>query len=101
MKQSTQDEAKGKFHEVKGKVKEGGGKATNNPRLQDEGTDEKVAGVVQKKIGQVQKVFDERHPVAELGVSSGRGGTGPCALEAWGATPLLGIACLMRGGNSY
>ena len=37
MKQSTEDQAKGKFHEVKGKVKESVGKATNNPRLQDEG----------------------------------------------------------------
>jgi uncharacterized protein YjbJ (UPF0337 family) len=59
MKQSTQDESKGKFHEVKGKVKEGVGKATNNPRLQDEGTDERVAGTVQKKIGQVEKVFEK------------------------------------------
>jgi uncharacterized protein YjbJ (UPF0337 family) len=40
-------------------VKEGVGKATNNPRLQDEGTDERVAGTVQKKIGQVEKVFEK------------------------------------------
>ena len=59
MKQSTEDQAKGKFHEVKGKVKETVGRATNNPRLQDEGTDERVAGTVQKKIGQVEKVFEK------------------------------------------
>ena len=59
MKQSTEDKAKGKFHEVKGKVKETVGRATNNPRLQDEGTDERVAGTVQKKIGQVEKVFEK------------------------------------------
>jgi uncharacterized protein YjbJ (UPF0337 family) len=59
MKQSTEDQAKGTFHEVKGKVKESVGKATNNPRLQDEGTDERVAGTVQKKIGQVEKVFEK------------------------------------------
>jgi uncharacterized protein YjbJ (UPF0337 family) len=59
MKPSTEDQAKGKFHEVKGKVKETVGRATNNPRLQDEGTDERVAGTVQKKIGQVEKVFEK------------------------------------------
>jgi uncharacterized protein YjbJ (UPF0337 family) len=59
MKQSTEDQAKGKFHEVKGKVKETVGQATNNPRLQDEGTDERIAGTVQKKVGQVEKVFEK------------------------------------------
>jgi uncharacterized protein YjbJ (UPF0337 family) len=43
MKNSTKDQAEGTLHEVKGKVKEQIGKTTNNPRLQDEGTDEKVA----------------------------------------------------------
>ena len=59
MKQSTQDEAKGKFHEVKGKVKEKVGRATNNPNLEDEGTAEKVGGKVQKKVGQVERVFEK------------------------------------------
>jgi uncharacterized protein YjbJ (UPF0337 family) len=59
MKQSTEDQAKGKFHEVKGKVKESIGHATNNPRLENEGQDEKVAGTVQKKVGQVEKVFEK------------------------------------------
>jgi len=44
---------------VKGKVKEAVGRATKNPNLQDDGTDEKVAGKVQKKIGQVEKVFEK------------------------------------------
>jgi len=57
MKPSTKDQIKGKFHEVKGKAKEKAGQVTNNPRLADQGTDEKVSGVVQKKIGQVEKVF--------------------------------------------
>jgi uncharacterized protein YjbJ (UPF0337 family) len=57
MKPSTKDQAKGKFHEVKGKVKEKTGRATNDPNLEAEGQDEKVAGKVQKKIGQVEKVF--------------------------------------------
>ena len=44
MKQSTNDQVEGKFHEVKGKVKEEAGKLTNNPDLQDEGQAEKLAG---------------------------------------------------------
>ena len=56
MKQSTKNKAKGKFHEVKGKVKEKVGRATNNPNLEAEGQGEKIGGKVQKKIGQVEKV---------------------------------------------
>jgi uncharacterized protein YjbJ (UPF0337 family) len=58
MKDSTKDQAQGKFREVKGKVKEKVGRATKNPNLEEEGQDEKVAGKIQKKIGQVEKVFD-------------------------------------------
>ncbi len=37
MKPSTVDQAKGKFHEVKGTVKEKVGRATNDPDLEGEG----------------------------------------------------------------
>jgi uncharacterized protein YjbJ (UPF0337 family) len=57
--QGSKDQVKGKIEEVKGKIKEKVGRATNNPRLQDEGTDQKVAGKVQKKVGQVEKVFED------------------------------------------
>ena len=57
MKRSTKDQIKGKFHEVKGKVKEKAGQVTNNPRLTAEGQSENLAGVVQKKVGQIEKVF--------------------------------------------
>ncbi len=57
MKQSTKDKAKGKFHEVKGKVKEKVGRAANNPDLEAEGQIEKIGGKVQKKIGQVENVL--------------------------------------------
>ena len=57
MKQSTQDKAKGTFHEVKGRVKEKVGRATNNPDLEAKGQVEKIGGKVQKKIGQVEKVL--------------------------------------------
>ena len=57
MKASTKDQAEGKFHEVKGKVKEQAGHLTNNSDLEAEGTGEKLAGKVQGKIGQVEKVL--------------------------------------------
>ena len=57
MKQSTEDKATGKFHEVKGKVKEKVGRAANNPNLEAEGQGEKFGGKVKKKIGQVEKVL--------------------------------------------
>jgi uncharacterized protein YjbJ (UPF0337 family) len=59
MKQSVKDEARGRLHEVKSKIKEKVGRVTNNPDLEAEGQDEKVVGTVQKKIGQVEKVFDK------------------------------------------
>jgi uncharacterized protein YjbJ (UPF0337 family) len=59
MKPSTKDQVEGKFHEVKGKLKQTVGKATNNPNLTDEGQAEKLGGKVQKKIGQVEKVFEK------------------------------------------
>jgi uncharacterized protein YjbJ (UPF0337 family) len=45
------------FHEVKGKVKEVAGELSDNPKLEAEGTDEKIAGKVQEKIGEVKKVL--------------------------------------------
>jgi uncharacterized protein YjbJ (UPF0337 family) len=57
MKSSTKDKAQGTFHEVKGKVKEKVGRATNNPDLEAEGQVEKLAGKVEKKLGQVKKVL--------------------------------------------
>jgi uncharacterized protein YjbJ (UPF0337 family) len=57
MKQSTKDQAAGKFHEVKGKVKEKLGRAGNDPNLEAEGSDEKATRKVQKKIGEVEKVL--------------------------------------------
>jgi len=59
MNDSTKDQVKGKMHEVKGKVKEKAGKAIGNPNLEQEGQDEKIGGTVQKKVGQVEKVFDK------------------------------------------
>jgi len=56
MKSSTKDNAEGKMHQVKGKVKETVGKAVGNDDLEAEGKVEKLHGKVQEKIGQVEKV---------------------------------------------
>jgi uncharacterized protein YjbJ (UPF0337 family) len=59
MKDSTKDKIEGTVHEVKGNVKEKVGHATNNPNLEDRGTTEKVAGKIQKKVGDVEKVVEK------------------------------------------
>jgi uncharacterized protein YjbJ (UPF0337 family) len=58
MKDSTKDKIQGAGHELKGKLKEKAGQLTKNPQLMDEGTDEKIAGKIQKKVGDVEKVFE-------------------------------------------
>ena len=57
MKPSTENEIAGKVHEVKGTIKEKVGELTNDPDLEGEGIGEKIAGKVQKKIGQVEKAL--------------------------------------------
>ena len=57
MKSGTKDQAEGKFHEVKGTIKEIAGKLSDNPTLEGEGTGEKIAGKIQGKIGQFKKVL--------------------------------------------
>jgi len=59
MKPSTKDKAEGKFHEVKGKVKEKAGKLTNNRGLEAEGIVETAAGKVQGILGQVEKSLEK------------------------------------------
>jgi len=59
MRQSTKDEAAGKAHEMKGRIKEKVGKLTNNPDLEGKGIGEKIAGKIQKKIGQLEKVVEK------------------------------------------
>ena len=56
MKSSTQDNAEGKVHRVKGKIKEIVGKAIMNPDLEAEGKEEGKTGKVQGKIGKIKKV---------------------------------------------
>jgi uncharacterized protein YjbJ (UPF0337 family) len=56
MKSSARDEAEGKWHRVKGKVKELAGKVSINRDLEAKGKKEKRAGKTQEKLGQVKKV---------------------------------------------
>ena len=58
MKSSTQDKIEGTACDVAGKLKETAGHATNNPALQARGQDEQVDGKIQKKVGDIKKVFD-------------------------------------------
>ena len=57
MRSSTKDKLKGSAREAKGKVKETAGRAVGNPNLRDRGTAEKVGGKVQRKVGDIKKVF--------------------------------------------
>ena len=56
---STKDQIEGKFHEVKGTVKEKAGQVANDPSLEAEGQGEKLAGKIQKKVGQIEKVLEK------------------------------------------
>ena len=59
MTQSTKDQVTGAVHELKGAVKEKAGQLANKPELEQEGADEKLAGTVQRKIGEIEKVLNQ------------------------------------------
>jgi uncharacterized protein YjbJ (UPF0337 family) len=59
MKSSMKDQAKGTLHQMKGKLKEVAGKLSDSPKLEAEGSGEKIAGIFQKKIGHIKKVFEK------------------------------------------
>lgn len=54
---STKDRTEGNLHDLKGTVKEKAGKLMNDPDLEADGKAEKIAGKIQKKVGQVEKVL--------------------------------------------
>ena len=57
MTNSTKQLIEGDLHDVKGTLKEGEGKMTRNSDVESEGRTEKVAGIVQKKLGQIEKLI--------------------------------------------
>jgi len=57
MKSSKKDKTEGKFHQMKGRIKEVAGDLTDNPKLEAEGAVEKMSGQAQEKMGEVKKVW--------------------------------------------
>ena len=58
MKPSTENQIKGTLHEAAGAAKEKAGQVIGNPDLEAEGQTEKIAGIIQKKVGQIEKVLE-------------------------------------------
>lgn len=57
MKSSTTDNAEGKMHQVKGKIKETAGKLVGNDDLEAEGKIENLDGKIQEKVGEFKKIL--------------------------------------------
>ncbi|EEF60723.1 CsbD family protein [Pedosphaera parvula Ellin514] len=57
-KENIKDRVKGSAREAKGKVKEVAGRAMKDRNLEGRGKAEKYAGKAQRKVGEVEKVFD-------------------------------------------
>jgi uncharacterized protein YjbJ (UPF0337 family) len=55
MKGSTKNFVEGKYHAIKGEVKEAVGKAVSSPTVAIEGRAEKIAGKVQEKFSKIEK----------------------------------------------
>jgi len=59
MKQSTSDQIEGSVHSAKGQAKQKLGEVIGNPKLENDGKKERLAGEIQKKAGQIEKVFEK------------------------------------------
>jgi uncharacterized protein YjbJ (UPF0337 family) len=59
MKSSTKDKIKGSVNQAKGALKEKAGQASGDADLRDRGTAEKLGGTIQRKVGDVKKVFGQ------------------------------------------
>jgi uncharacterized protein YjbJ (UPF0337 family) len=57
MTNSTKQKIEGDLHDAEGTAKEAEGKLTNDADLEAEGRTEKVAGIVQKKLGQLESLI--------------------------------------------
>ena len=57
MTNSTRQKIEGDLHDAKGTAKEAEGKLTHDRDLEAEGRTEKVAGIVQKKLGKLEKLI--------------------------------------------
>jgi uncharacterized protein YjbJ (UPF0337 family) len=59
MKESMTDRIEGTLHELTGGVKQIVGRLADNSDLAAEGQAERIAGTVQKKVGQIKKALDK------------------------------------------
>ena len=59
MRPSTKNEITGKVHKAKGTIKKHLGQLTDNPKLEIAGMAENLAGHLQEKLGQAQKVIEK------------------------------------------
>ncbi len=59
MNAATEDQVKVEVHKVNGELKARTAKAAGYPEQVAEGRDEKLAGKVRKKLGQIEKVFEK------------------------------------------
>jgi uncharacterized protein YjbJ (UPF0337 family) len=57
-KSSTTDKIEGNSKIMSGKIKEETGKVVRSPSLENKGSDEVFEGRVQKKVGEIKKVFN-------------------------------------------
>jgi uncharacterized protein YjbJ (UPF0337 family) len=55
VKPSRSDCAKGKFHQLRGLIRQKLGELANNPRLAASGRAEKIAGRIQNLLGRIEK----------------------------------------------
>ena len=55
----NKDEVKGKFDQVKGKVKQGVGDATGDRKLHDQGVADEASGAVQETFGTAKRKVGE------------------------------------------
>ncbi|HXR41626.1 MAG TPA: CsbD family protein [Acidothermaceae bacterium] len=66
----NKDEVQGKTDQLKGKIKESVGNATNDEQLRDEGTADKAAGNVEEAFGKGRRKVGEA--INDLGDKIGR-----------------------------
>jgi uncharacterized protein YjbJ (UPF0337 family) len=57
MTNSTRQQIEGALHDAKGTAKEAAGKLTHDTDLEAEGRTEKIAGIVQEKLGKLEKMI--------------------------------------------
>jgi uncharacterized protein YjbJ (UPF0337 family) len=70
MQSSTKDNAEGKMHQAKGKIKVTAGKVVGNRDMEAKGKIENLDGKIQEKLGQIEKVRFFRKKVESLGWAS-------------------------------